>query len=75
VKLERSRFRLELAAGELLRLDGPGAVEVSCEAGRVWLTEERDTRDVWLEAGERATLAGRGLAVVEAVQAARITLS
>ena len=75
MKLERSRLRLELAAGELLRLDDAGAVEVSCESGRVWLTEERDTRDVWLEAGDRATLAGRGLALVEAIQPARITLS
>ena len=74
MKLERARFRLELAAGELLRLDGAGTVEVACESGLVWLTEERDTRDVWLEAGERATLAGRGLAVLEAVQATRLTI-
>ena len=72
MRLERDRFRLELAAGELVRLEAPGAIEVWCEAGRVWLTEEESARDVWLTAGQRATLAGNGLALLEAVRDARV---
>jgi ferric-dicitrate binding protein FerR (iron transport regulator) len=72
VKLERERFRLDLAAGELLRLEAASAFEVACEEGRVWLTEESNERDVWLIAGQRARLTGRGMTILEAVHRARI---
>ena len=74
MKLERDQFRLELAAGELLRLEAPGTFEVSCEEGRVWLTEERSARDVWLTPGQCARVAGRGLALLEAMLPARIVV-
>jgi ferric-dicitrate binding protein FerR (iron transport regulator) len=74
VKLERERFRLELAAGEVLRLEETGAFEVACEEGRVWLTQDGCRRDVWLTAGQRARFSGCGLAVVEAVHRARIRI-
>ena len=72
MKLGRERFGLELAQGELVRLESAGAFEVACEEGRVWLTEEANDRDMWLTAGQCARLSGRGLAVVEAVRHARI---
>src|SRR5258706_6503733 len=68
VKLGRERFGLELAQGELVRLEAGGAFEVACEEGRVWLTEESNSRDWWLTAGQCARLSGRGLALVEAVR-------
>ena len=72
MKLERERFRLELSPGEVLRLETAGAFEVAVEEGRVWLTRENDGRDVWLLAGQCARFGGHGLAVLEAVQRARI---
>ena len=72
MKLGGERFRLDLAAGDVLSLEAVTAFEVVCEAGRVWLTEESNGRDVWLTAGERACLSGRGLAVIEAVREARV---
>ena len=74
MKLERERFRLELSPGEVLRLETAGAFEVACEEGRVWLTRESDGRDVWLVGGQRARFDGNGLAVLEAVQRARVRI-
>lgn len=75
MRLARSSFRIALGAGELLRLDRARGVEVECEAGQVWITEEASAQDVWLGAGERVHLAGRGLALVEAHGAARVRLA
>ena len=72
MKLGRERFKLDLARGEVLRLEAASSFEVACEEGRVWLTEESNGRDLWLTAGQRARLSGRGLAVLEAVLPARI---
>jgi ferric-dicitrate binding protein FerR (iron transport regulator) len=74
VKLGRERFGLELAQGELVRLESASAFEVTCEEGRVWLTEEGNQRDMWLTAGQCARLSGRGLALVESVRHARIRI-
>ena len=65
---------VNLSAGELMRLDDPRGVEVSCESGRVWITEERGLDDYWLQAGDRVRLTRRGLAIVEATQAARVRI-
>ena len=72
MKLQREHLRLDLAAGEVLRLEAAGAFEVACDEGRVWLTEESSDRDVWLTAGQSAMLTGRGMAVLEAVHRARV---
>ena len=65
----------DLARGELLRLDAGPGVDVSCDAGRVWITQERDARDLWLNAGESVHLAGRGLALLEADRTARVRIA
>jgi hypothetical protein len=75
VKLRLERVRLDLAAGDVVRLEAAGAFEVACEEGRVWLTEESNRRDVWLTAGQRARLAGRGLTILEAVHRARVRVA
>ena len=72
MKLGRERFQLDLAEGEVLRLEAAGSFEVAVEEGRVWVTEESNNRDVWLIAGQRTRLSGRGLAVLEAVRRARV---
>jgi hypothetical protein len=74
VKLGAERLGLEIAQGEIVRVESAGSFEVACEEGRVWLTEENNGRDVWLTAGQCARLSGRGLALVEAVRRARIRI-
>jgi hypothetical protein len=65
---------LKLSAGEVLRLDDPQGVEIACDSGQVWITEERGLDDLWLRAGQSVRLGRRGLAVLEATQAARVRI-
>lgn len=55
-----------LAAGEVLRLASPRGLEVACDSGHLWITEEAQADDVWLAPGQRVRLVGDGLAVLEA---------
>jgi Protein of unknown function (DUF2917) len=66
---------VNLLAGELLRLDDPRGVEVACDAGRVWITEERGLDDFWLQAGQSVRLTRRGLAILEATRPARVRIT
>jgi Protein of unknown function (DUF2917) len=68
------RFTFALGAGELARLERAAGLEVACESGRVWITEERDAADLWLDAGQSVRLRGSGLALIEATDAARVRI-
>ena len=63
-----------LPAGALLRLRGARGLEVACEAGHLWITEEDQPCDVWLGPGQRVRLVGEGLAVLEAKGDARLRI-
>jgi hypothetical protein len=75
MRLDAHPMRLSLGAGELLRLPEPRGLEVTCEAGHLWITEEAQPCDVWLAAGQRVRLVGDGLALVEAKGDARFTVA
>ena len=55
-----------LRHGEVVRLAAPRGLEVACDAGHLWITEESQPDDVWLGPGQRVRLVGQGLAVLEA---------
>ena len=65
---------LAMSPGGVIRVDRAIGVEVACDAGRIWITEERSPHDVWLAAGETVRLAGRGLAIVEAVAGSTVRI-
>jgi hypothetical protein len=66
---------LVLARGEAVTVrDGLGQT-VRAHSGRVWLTEESGSQDVVLEPGESFRLARSGLAVVEALRYASISIA
>jgi hypothetical protein len=65
---------VRLAAGEVLRIPAPRGLEVACEAGHLWITEEGMPDDVWLGPGQRVRLVGDGLAVLEAKGEARLRI-
>ena len=65
---------MRLASGEVLRIAAPRGLEVACEAGHLWITEEDQPDDVWLAAGQRVRLVGDGLAVLEAKGNARLRI-
>jgi uncharacterized protein (DUF2345 family) len=63
-----------LPAGSVLRLTGPRGLQVTCESGHLWITEQAQPDDVWLAAGQRVRLVGDGLAVLEAKGDARLRI-
>jgi Protein of unknown function (DUF2917) len=65
---------LDLPGGSLVPFASMPGERVRVLYGRVWLTEEGDARDAFLGSGEEASLAGRGVAVIEALGPARIEL-
>ena len=65
---------LDLPGGSLVPFTSIPGGRIRILYGRVWLTEEGDARDAFLGSGEEASLAGRGVAVVEALGPARIEL-
>ena len=74
IRIAATPYRLALAAGELIRLEDPRGLQVTCEAGHLWITEEDQPDDVWLAAGQRVALVGEGVAVLEAKGAARLRI-
>ncbi len=56
----------ELAAREILRLDGARGTTVRVTRGTLWLTLENDPRDIVLTTGDSFTIDRGGLTVIEA---------
>ena len=57
----------ELAPHELVLLDGARGTTLRVTRGRVWLTHERDPRDIILDAGDVFTIERGGRTIVEAL--------
>ena len=74
MRIETTPWRAELAAGRVLKLEAPRGLQVTCESGHLWITEEAQPCDVWLAAGQRVRLVGDGLAVLEAKGNARLRI-
>lgn len=68
------RVRIELDGGETLRIQDARGASVTVVSGEVWLTQEGDPGDVVLVAGERHVVAHRGLSVLQAFDASRVTI-
>ncbi len=63
-----------LAKGSLFRIrDGQGR-RVECLAGCMWLTQERDVRDIILEAGDGFTIDRAGDTVLSALADSRFVV-
>jgi hypothetical protein len=65
---------IALQARAVHRVDNGRGLQVTCVKGVVWVTQERDSRDIVLSAGQSAILDRSGLAVVYAFKAALITV-
>jgi hypothetical protein len=64
---------IALTARSVHRIDNGKGTKVTCVSGVVWVTQEHDSRDIILAAGQSAVLDRRGLAVVFAFKDALIT--
>jgi len=68
--------RMELSAGELLRLSGANRWRIIvCRRGRVWVTQEADVRDYVLEPGQMFVIAQPGTVVLQALSDAELLLT
>lgn len=56
----------DLAPGEVVRLDGARGTTLRVTRGALWLTQERDLRDIVLAPGDVFTIERGGVTVIEA---------
>ena len=67
-------MKIDLQYGSRLRLRDGAGVAITTPAGQVWITEQGSRRDVILRPGQSFTLLRPGLAIVEALDHASISL-
>jgi hypothetical protein len=65
---------LALARGATLTLDDARGALVRCLNGRLWITQERDRKDYFVEAGSTFRIDREGPTVVEAARDARFVV-
>jgi hypothetical protein len=63
---------VDLGYEQMLVLESHQRTRIKVIYGGVWLTEEREARDVFASGGEEISLKSRGLAVVEGLGRARV---
>jgi hypothetical protein len=56
----------DLTSGEFVRLDGARGTTLRVTRGTLWLTQEHDTRDIVLTAGDVFTIDRPGLTLIQA---------
>jgi hypothetical protein len=66
---------LPLAQGSFLRIDDGREMRVHARDGCLWITQERDRRDVTLKAGESFRIERRGRTLIHAVRGDVIALT
>jgi hypothetical protein len=65
---------IALESESSVRVKAGTAVEITCVAGVLWVTQEGDPRDLFLAPGESLRLAGRGLTIVTALEPSFVRL-
>ena len=65
--------RVQLAHRAMLHIDG-GTRRVECHTGSVWITQDRDVRDIVLEPGEHFTPVPGRHAIAYALDSATLAL-
>jgi hypothetical protein len=75
MRIELKTGALRLTRGQTVKvMDGAGST-ICAHAGTVWITEENRMRDIVLGAGGCYRLSERGVAVVEALGEASVSLN
>lgn len=69
-----ARALTSLAKGELLRFEGVQGHAIAVFRGHVWITQNHDSRDIFVRAGETFGLDRPGLVLVEAIEPAALLL-
>ena len=69
------RSRLQLGRGSLLRIVDGRDMVIYVRSGSLWVTQEGDPRDRYLNAQDWYTLTSNGLTLVSALRASSIALA
>jgi hypothetical protein len=72
--LDTKRVVIELENRGIVPVEDAAGTRIDCLRGRIWITEHRSTGDIVLEAGQSYEVSRDGVAVVQALREARITL-
>ena len=67
-------FSVKLTAGQELQLHDAAGWTLVCASGAVWITQEGDARDIFLEGGEGFALDRGGLTLVRACRDAMLSI-
>lgn len=67
-----NRTATALSRGHTLRIQDGQGVLLQALSGRLWLTQEGDSRDIVLEAGDEVRITRPGLSLVHALREARV---
>lgn len=75
MNIELNQDGLCLKRKQVVKVHGGLGHSIVCERGSVWVTQERDARDIVLRAGESFTLDREGLALVLALEPGAIHIA
>ena len=75
MQLQLDSATLQLARGQLLRLEDAAGHVVSSHGGAVWITEDGQPRDIVLREGESYRLTGDALVLVHALRDSHVSVS
>ena len=68
-------MELALTKGSMLKIEDGRGIVVEVKRGMLWLTQEGDTRDRYITAGDWLRLDGDGLAIANALQRTMLSIS
>jgi hypothetical protein len=74
MNIELNQDSLCLQPKQLLKVRGGRGHSVVCQRGSVWLTQQGDSRDIVLTAGEAFTLDRAGVALLQALGPGAISI-
>ena len=75
MNLELSQDGLCLKPKQLLKVHAGAGHAIVCHTGSLWVTQQRDWRDVVLEAGQSFTLDRDGLTLVQALAQSTVSVA
>jgi hypothetical protein len=73
--MRNGKFIVELEAGEVLPLERAKGVRLTSAEGTLWITEERGSLDVVLQAGQSHEVGNSGKTLVQAMGRARVAIA
>jgi hypothetical protein len=75
MRVELNQNRLCLERNKMMKVRGGIGYTVVCHSGCVWLTQDGDTRDIFLHAGETFTFDRDGPALLQALEPGAISIA